>query len=93
METVKLIVEIPEKTLEDMKTLSSYGYNSMFNGLVEVISNGIPLPKGCGRVIDESKITKCEQVGLIIKDGSVTRCLITDAPTIIEADKKNTKNR
>ena len=50
------------------------------------IANGIPLPKGHGRLIDERKITKYEQIGLVLKDGNVTRCFITDAPTIIEAE-------
>ena len=55
--------------------------------LREYIENGTPLPKGHGRIIDENKITKCEQVGLIIKNENIIRCLVTDAPTIIEADK------
>ena len=53
-----------------------------------MIKKGKLLPKGHGRLIDESKITKCEQIGIVIKDDSVTRCLVTDAPTIIEADKE-----
>ena len=40
---MKLIIDIDEKTFKDVKMLSDYGYNSMFNGLVEAISNGTPL--------------------------------------------------
>lgn len=54
--------------------------------LLNAVKCGIPLSKGHGRIIDETKISKCEQVGLIMKDGNVTRCLTTDAPTIVEAD-------
>ena len=53
-----------------------------------LLERGIPLPKGHGRIIDENKITKCEQVGLIINGGNITRCLVTDAPTIIAAAAK-----
>ena len=47
--------------------------------------------KGTEGLIDESKITECEQIGLVMKDDNVTRCLVTDAPTIIEADKEDKK--
>lgn len=52
------------------------------------IANGTPLPKVHGRLIDENKITKFEQIGLIIKDGSIIRCFTTDAPTIIDRARK-----
>ena len=54
---------------------------------VYLIGNGIPVPNGHGRLIDERQITECKQVGLIIRDGIVTRCLATDAPTILDADR------
>ena len=73
---MELIIDIPEEDYKRGTVMAS------------AIRNGIPLPKGHGRLIDESKITKCEQIGLVIKSDNVTRCLITDAPTIIEADKE-----
>lgn len=54
----------------------------------QALKNGTLLSKGHGRIIDENEINKCEQIGLIIKDGNTKRCLLTDAPTIIEADNK-----
>jgi hypothetical protein len=76
MANIELVIRIPEEDYKRGTVMAS------------AIRNGIPLPKGHGRLIDESKITKCEQLGLVIKDDNVTRCLITDAPTIIEADKE-----
>ena len=76
---VKLIIEIPKYYLENPQDYAC---------LAECVRRGVLLPKGYGRLIDESKITKCEQVGLIIKNGSIVRCFVTDAPTIIEADRR-----
>ena len=73
---MKLIIDIPdneykytcERTLHD---------RTMWD---DAIRNGIPLPKGHGRLIDESKITSCEWNGYL-------NYMTTNAPTIIEADK------
>ena len=78
-EHVEVVIKIPKYYLTQPQD---------YTCLAECVRRGVLLPKGHGRVIDESKITKCEQIGLIIKDGNVTRCLKTDAPTIIEAEKE-----
>lgn len=78
-EHVEVVIKIPKYYLTHPQD---------YTCLAECVRRGVLLPKGHGRVIDESKITKCEQIGLIIKDGNVTRCLKTDAPTIIEAEKE-----
>lgn len=88
---MQLVIDIDEDTYRYMQSRCKY-QNKGDEGLSKfmeagiAIKNGTPLPKGHGRVIDESKITKCEQVGLIIKDGDTIRCLKTDAPTIVEVD-------
>lgn len=81
MDNIELVIRIPEHFYENniKKELPIYLSN---DNIVAI------LPEGHGRVIDESKITKCEQIGLIIKDGNVTPCLKTDAPTIVKSDKK-----
>lgn len=83
---MKIVINIPEemyKNLQKRSTeLQAEGYlleNSVLNGTL--------LPKGHGRIIDEREITKCQQAGLYIIDGNISKCLITDAPTIIEADR------
>lgn len=48
-----------------------------------VLTHGTPLPKGHGRIIDESKIEVCEWIDVWEEDYPKAS---TDAPTIIEAD-------
>lgn len=51
----------------------------LFGRIRKAISHGVPLPKGHGRLVDESKIKKC---GWNFIDHHAK----TDAPTIIEKD-------
>lgn len=87
---MKLVIEIPEEDYNNIEPFLNGetikgGFN-LFKAL-EIIKNGKPLPKGHGRIVDESKITKCEKVGIIIKDGSVIPCITTNAPTLIERSR------
>jgi len=79
---MQIVINIPEQMYinakADMLCAASV--------IARAIKNGTPLPKGHGRLIDENKITKFEQTGLVIKDDNVIRCLVTDAPTIIDAN-------
>ena len=94
---MKLIIDIQDfvyNNVKDFDTTHNYELN-----IVESIKNGIPLPKGHGRLIDadelrldiiahkysnnfctEHNIDQSINVGML-------NILITDAPTIIEADK------
>ena len=83
MADVELVIKIPEEIYQHYKKIWQKRRGSIPESC---IAFGTPLPKGHGRLIDENKITKCEQIGLIIKDDNITRCLKTDAPTIIESD-------
>lgn len=70
MADIELVIKISEEKLSMIK-------NEMYCGIYDVelykaIENGIKLPKGHGRIIDESKI----MIG------------INNAPTIIEADSE-----
>lgn len=87
-ETVKVVVEIPKETYLEIR--SGFIVRNAIES-AEAIKNGTLLPKGHGRLIDERQINECKQVGLDIRDGVVTRCLVTDAPTIIEAEKQSLK--
>ena len=86
MNDIEIIIKIPEK----VKNRLAFGLTSLKDTQVmsQALKNGIVLSKGHGRIIDENEINKCEQIGLIIKDGNTKRFLLTDAPTIIEADNK-----
>ena len=84
---MQLIIDIPEEIYQE--AIES-GYSHMYDEAVaNAVAEGIPIPKGHGRLIDERQITEWKQVGLVINDGAVTRCLVPDAPTIIEADKED----
>ena len=83
---MQIIIDILEDDYKEVKE-DTYSGTPFENRVFSAIANGTLLPKGHGRIIDENKITRCEQVGLIIKDGNTTCCFVTDAPTIIEADK------
>lgn len=78
MADIELVIKIPE---EDYK-----------RGIVmaSAIRNGIPLPKGHGRLIDVSELITTTDIR---EDGSeftyVSYSEIENAPTIIEADKED----
>ena len=84
---MQIVIEVDEKRYEEIKRIANAQFELTDKTEAQIIANGILLPEGHGRLIDETKITKCEKIGLIVKDGNVTRCLATDAPTIVEADK------
>ena len=91
IEKIEVVAKIPE---EAYKLLKNKGVDWLgAEHILNAVANGTPLPKGHGRIIDETKINKCEQVGLIVKDDNITSCFATDAPTIIEAAKRNKYGR
>lgn len=78
---MKLVIDIPE----DEYNIAKYGQYGKINVDIvrKALADGTPLPKGHGRIIDESKIKVCEWVDV------AEECypkVSTDAPTIIEAD-------
>ena len=87
---MQIVINIPDEVYE-LCAKDAYFFYRETDILRQAIKNGTPLPKGHGRIIDERQITKCTQVGLAITDDAVTRCLVTDAPTIIEAEKQSLK--
>lgn len=63
---------------------------------IKAIANGIPLPKGHGRLIDAGEyidvLNNAQIEGLNTYKGlGRAKELLIDAPTIIEADKENEK--
>lgn len=88
METVKLVIEIPESLYTSLKERPATHAENL--ALYEYITDGTPLPKGHGRLIDVDAL----DVGQVV-DGSGYRCgykyitkhELDKAPTIIEADE------
>lgn len=92
MADIELVIKISEKTLKDIKMLSDYGYNSLFNGLVEAISNGTPLPKGHGDLIyrDDLLVDSYCIVDLSGNEVNIVDVMtVKMADAIIEADKES----
>lgn len=80
---MKLIIDIDE-TIFKRARYEYYGENevnhSLVNEILISVINGTVLPKGHGRIIDESQVT-----GTFIWDNGYIECY---APTIIDADKE-----
>lgn len=95
MAKIQLVIEIEEETyqnvLHQVDDIDSISVDAL--ELEDVVYNGIPLPKGHGRIIDESKITSIYYHEETAKQGAMTAkaTLIdgTDAPTIVEAADKS----
>lgn len=88
---MKLIIDIPEEKYLFAKQLADGGKED--NPLVLALGNGVPIPKGHGKIIDVNEIKEIE-----IDDGDIANYtkssdvdLYIDAPAIIEADKDGGK--
>ena len=88
---MKLIIDIPKDIIESAKSSPNYYPAYHFEQIWRAIVNGIPLPKGHGRLIDVDKLEPRDispeawyspMWGFELVD-------IEDAPTIIEADKED----
>ena len=75
-----VMIDISEEEFEIIKNSNRPLYYAE-----HLIKKGTPLPKGHGRLIDESKITKCYMLPINRID---VRELRTDAPTIIESESE-----
>lgn len=78
---MELVIDIPEGLKKDFELEQWTALSCM--EMKDALMNGTPLPKGHGRIIDESKIEVCEWVNELEEDYPKAS---TDAPTIIEAD-------
>ena len=83
MADVELVIKIPKRVYNYIRKYEHIA-NSDVLDIKDAIINGTPLPKGHGRLIDESKITKC----YMPVNRLDVRGIRTDAPTIIEAESE-----
>lgn len=98
---MKLIIDIPSEMLEDAK--ADMLLDIELPHITNAIANGIPLPKGHGRLIDadvfEKRLMdarsyyigeKADDFDLRFAAGLKSAAeRLVDAPTIIEADKES----
>jgi hypothetical protein len=80
---MQIVIDIPEEIYKDI-VKNGFIYDEDNEIVTHVIKNGIPLPKGHGKLID------ADAVDIRYSDPEVVETL-DDAPTIIEADKKDNK--
>jgi hypothetical protein len=80
MADIELVVKMPENTYRRIQALVRSGYfeHDICGNSMRRIANGIPLPKGHGRLIDGDELERHMKIGYKI---------VRDAKTIIEADK------
>jgi hypothetical protein len=76
---MKIVIDIPEAIIKDAKDSPNYYPSYLFEKIWKAVAKGTVLPKGHGRLIDESQIT-----GTFTWDNGYIECF---APTIIEADR------
>lgn len=86
---MKIVIDIPE---EDYKHIlhRQREYCITTSKLEDVIAKGTPLPKGHGRLIDADELLTSERPKCIADDvwkESHIYKLLSNAPTIVEADK------
>ena len=76
-----------------MMTLEEGYYNENLRKMAIAIGNGIPLPKGHGRLIDADKLCQTPIDSTDLPYGKSVMVYdvdeIADAPTIVDADKEN----
>ena len=89
---MQIVIDIPEEEYEVIVNSEDCGLHT----LTRAIANGIPLPKGHGRLIDADKINDSDikavkRNGKIYVELSDLQNLIDNAPTVLEADKEGTR--
>lgn len=77
---MKIVIDIDDETYKQAINRTEFDTLSLGLEVIEAVQNGIPLPKGHGRLIDADKIMRVDHI--------VLESAIDNAPTIIEADKE-----
>ena len=85
---MEIVIKIDDERYKDIQRIAEVQLDrSRFQTAEQIIANGIPLPKGHGRLIDADALI--DTLGCSDKDIYVKACIEEDAPTIIEADKES----
>lgn len=88
---MQIVIDMPEKTVNDIKD------NAMFAGTIpseilwdvtSAIGNGIPLPKGHGRLIDADAFERRCMFDNNIEDMQDVIYALRDFKPVLEADKE-----
>lgn len=96
---MQIVIDIPEEVYKASQILD-VKYEDVIQIPLECISNGTPLPKGHGRLVDISKIDddmieKDNPIIYLTINGQYTEAIsleyLNDLPTLIEADTESEK--
>lgn len=83
---MQIVIDISEEGFRDIRRIAEVQLKSnYFMTAEQIIANGIPLPKGHGRLIDGDNIKTAFPSGEYVRTESV-RATIDHEDTIIEAD-------
>ena len=98
---MQIVIDISEKMLEWVNDANKFYNDYGLSDFIDVVKNGIPLPKGHGRLIDAEILIKNMKNGInagLLIDGyekytninSVDDCVfcVECADTVLEADKE-----
>ena len=98
---MQIVINIPQKLYKELMTVTVTHAGEVFaQKLIKYIKDGIPLPKGHGRLIDANKFLKDNEAytGWVLNSSDwggenaykdALEDLVNEAPTIIEADRKD----
>lgn len=92
MADIELVIKIPEEIYKASQIID-VKYEDVIQIPLEVIKNGISLPKGHGRLIDADTIYLIDEDFLCQSDYVVAEGAVDNAPTIIEADKVESEDK
>lgn len=84
METIELVIRLPKKVYDTVMKKERMLIEDDIE-IYKAIDNGIPLPKGHGRLIDESKIDWLESSG---DRFTFEKRIKNTSETIVEADEE-----
>ena len=89
---MKIVIDIDDDIYKSVVNNDDYVLEEDVDWILleNAIANGIPLPKGHGRLIDADDIALIDEQFYVPSDYYVAESAINDAPTIIEADKEVT---
>lgn len=90
MDEIELVIKMPKNTYRQIQALARNNYfeYDICGNSMRRIANGIPLPKGHGRLIDEKiLLRKLRSRNFGFNLPTWVKVAIDDTPTIIEADK------
>lgn len=92
MADIELVIKMPEEIYKASQIID-VKYEDVIQIPLEVIKNGISLPKGHGRLIDADTIYLIDEDFLCQSDYVVAEGAVDNAPTIIEADEVESEDK